>query len=588
MLTKQQVIANIDALEKQGASQIEIQSYLDGIKTRQTTSSIQIEQPKQEQGFFQSLIQDPLKTLVVKPAVRTGQLLGYGIGKLAGIPEENLQQALKKDVSMPSPLGNINIEAQKPFGEGGGRQIVGDAAKTASYLVGGAGEASAIANPSLLSKVGLGFKAGATAGGSYSFGDAIADAENQPTDVAMKTLFGVGFGGVLGGATPAVISGVSNVSSKVAGKVSNLVNIATKEESALANLATKYDSFLGLTARQSKLEQKFGKDTPAFLAKEFRGELPLSVTNGTRDLTEAISAVKTKYTAEAQAFNNVLKNSGEYGSIDDLAIQAKRLAREQFSGTDLNKALNQIDNEVQAFKEQYKPNAVYTVEGKQRLPISDINEIKGYQWGRAKGFGSPDAVLANDTNFLIGKAAQKQIEDTMSDVTIKNWNRRLGDFASAIKMLENRDKLPVKNRFLNRLTGRIIGGISGSAFGPMGTIPSAITGDWVAQQLSNPEISTIFIKQVLKRLPAAQRNSILQEAQIILDKIAQERGSRLFLPPPTPLGSAKNPIIPVAPTTYEAPSQLINRTRTTVNPKTGDLYVRDLKTGKVKYVPKNN
>jgi hypothetical protein len=346
---------------------------------------------------------------------------------------------------------------------------------------------------------------------------------------------------------------------KGAKAVSETASTLTNEADAISSLATKYDDFLGMTARQSKIEERYAKDTPKFLAEEFRGELPLSVSNGTRDLTEAKEFVRNKYQAEANAFNTVLKDSGVYGSIDDMAKEAKRLARQEFSGTDLEKALNSIDQEANAFRAQYAADAVYDETGKQLIPIHQIDEIKKYQWGRVKrGFNSPDGALLDDTDFLLGKAAQGQIESKVSEAPIKRWNKRLGDFASAMKILDSRDKLAVKNRYLNRITGRLVGlATGGTLAGPLGAIPATITGDWLALQLSNPEVNTYFIKQALKRIPASRRAGIVEEAQQILNSFEAQRASRLRLPAPSPLGSSRNPIITPAPTTYEAPAQRV-------------------------------
>jgi len=212
-LTKEQ----FSELRRKGLSVDQIVSFEQGNKPTQT-----VEKP----GFFKSLIQDPIKTLLVKPAVRTGQAFGYGIGKLAGIPEENLQRTINKDVNVPI-LGGINIEAQKALGEGGGRQIVGDAAKSASYLYGTGGKAFGYSMGGVPGAVRTGLKGevlqgakefmktGAVGGGLYSFGDAIQDAENQPSDIAWKTLFGTVAGGatglVLGAATPIVVKGLGAV-----------------------------------------------------------------------------------------------------------------------------------------------------------------------------------------------------------------------------------------------------------------------------------------------------------------------------------------------------------------------------------------
>lgn len=512
-LTKEQ----FDSLRQRGLTTEQIIKFEQGGKPQPV---------KKEPGFLRSVISDPIKTLLVKPADRAAEAVGR-TGLLGNKIKTGYEQ--QSDAGESRTFGGIEVEPQKAFGQGGGEQIIGDTAKTASYLYTGGGLpaiAGQGAKGQVLRTALNTAKTGAVGGGAYSFGDAIQNAENQPSDIAYQTLFGTLTGGAVGGAL--------GVGGAILGKGAQAVKPLTTEEGALTNLSDRYSKFLGMTGKQTKLEEKFGKDTPQFLANEFRGELPLKVSGGNRDLGEAIDVARNKYSAEAQAFNTVLRNSGEYGSVDVATARAKALVKEQFSGTDLEKALNRIEAESNAFKQQYADTAVLDDTGKQLFPIADIDEMKKYQWSRERAaFGSPDANLNNDTNFLLGKGFQEEIETKVTQAPIKNWNKRLGDFASSLRILENRNGLKVTNNFLNRLTGRVVGGITGGAIsGPLGSIPATITGDWVAQQLSNPEVNTFFIKKALQRLPTAERNTIVREAEQILNAIQEQRASTLALPSP--------------------------------------------------------
>jgi hypothetical protein len=83
-------------------------------------------------SLLTSILKDPIKTLLVKPAVRTGQAIGAGLVNTFGTPQmkANLPGALSKDVSF---MG-MNIPAVKGFGAGGGKQIAGETLETAAYL----------------------------------------------------------------------------------------------------------------------------------------------------------------------------------------------------------------------------------------------------------------------------------------------------------------------------------------------------------------------------------------------------------------------------------------------------------------------
>ena len=72
---------------------------------------------------------EPIKTLIARPAVRVGQLLGVGAAKLLGADEEMISRALEEEVTLPTPFGGIKIPPVKDK-----KQILGEALETASYL----------------------------------------------------------------------------------------------------------------------------------------------------------------------------------------------------------------------------------------------------------------------------------------------------------------------------------------------------------------------------------------------------------------------------------------------------------------------
>lgn len=101
---------------------------------RQVAPQAPVEEPKQD-GFLKTVAKDVLGTLLVKPAVRTGQVVGGALARVMGATPQQVDTALSKDVKFPVPiLGDINIPAQKAFGSGGEKQIIGDVAKTAAYM----------------------------------------------------------------------------------------------------------------------------------------------------------------------------------------------------------------------------------------------------------------------------------------------------------------------------------------------------------------------------------------------------------------------------------------------------------------------
>jgi hypothetical protein len=176
-------------------------------------SEDQIQTIAQKKGIkvpSEGLLGGVARQVVVEPAMRVGQALGYGIAKLAGATPEQLDRASKKDFSTTLPiLGEMNVKAQKGFGEGGGMQVAGTALEQASTYTPYGRVASAMAKgiakgaPALANTGGF---VGAGVLGGYGFDVAQGLKEGEP-DLTP------GLGTAIGGAIPLVPSVAKGVGS---------------------------------------------------------------------------------------------------------------------------------------------------------------------------------------------------------------------------------------------------------------------------------------------------------------------------------------------------------------------------------------
>jgi len=175
--------------------------------------------PEQAQGnnFFQNLIQDPIKELLVQPAVRAYQAGQALFGTITG--NEHLASAGERDVNLNlGPLGNMNIPALKP-GLQGLAQVGGSALKTAAYLAPGLGEGG------LLAQTGKNALAGA------AFGSGNALEQNAPgSEVLKQGLTGAAIGGAIGAAGYGVQQGVETLTKTLPEKLMNSVMPPTLNE----------------------------------------------------------------------------------------------------------------------------------------------------------------------------------------------------------------------------------------------------------------------------------------------------------------------------------------------------------------------
>jgi hypothetical protein len=183
--------------------------------------------PVKEPNMLSNIVNDPLKTLVVKPAMRLGQALGTAIAPAFGISKEAVTKASQQDVTVPSFTGNINIEGQKG-GVEGAKQIVGDAFKTTSYLTSGGKLANVLSSgiKGQITKAGVqGATTGATGGALYGFGESVGKG-NDMTTVLEDTLISTGIGALSGAtlgaglaSTVALGKGIKNVTGRATERI---------------------------------------------------------------------------------------------------------------------------------------------------------------------------------------------------------------------------------------------------------------------------------------------------------------------------------------------------------------------------------
>ena len=432
-----------------------------------------------------------------------------------------------------------------------------------------------IAKPLTVGKdIAKGAKIGAGYGGAFGAGFGVSNAMQEDKslgDIAKAGLtegaIGLGAGAVLGGGLSTVARGLSGATAKA----SKLVAVTKKAvgEKVYSKLVSVSNDLMKMSPTQTRNETKWNKNTPKFLVDE--GVIGLVDSDGKKIVTEeAVSALRDKYHAESRAFNNLLTDSGEYVSLNDFKNKAIKSLGDEFKnkGTDYKKAIKKVENEIQAYKENYRKDGL--IEGDDlHVNISDFNKIKIGLWAKTTNFNPSQAdKLLSDVSYRMGQTAKGLIEDTVEDVAVKRMNSRLGDFASAIQVLERANGKVLPGGFFGRAFTRLTGTIAGSGGGVPGSIIGNLTGGVLADVMANPKYKTAALSKFLKlvkKKPNGQ--SLIDEANEILIKRGEERSSRLLL------GESK--AIPVGPKTDDSFVKMVDAKK---------AFGRDPKTGRFKRV----
>jgi hypothetical protein len=184
-------------------------------------------------------------------------------------------------------------------------------------------------------------------------------------------------------------------------------------------------------------------------------------------------------------------------------------------------------------------------------------------------------------NKSIADALRSALEAKAPEgVPVKEFNAELQKQYQAADYLDaiNGKKAPVSILGkIRQTTGKVIGagvGVSLGGGGILGGVGGYHIGGMIESMLEG--IPNPFKASFLKNLETTNPEAF----DTISDYMKQqgtESQMRPQLPSPAPLGSEKNPIIGQPPTSFESPAT--ESKTTSVNPKTGTQYVRDLNTG---------
>jgi len=372
---------------------------------------------------------------------------------------------------------------------------------------------------------------GATSGALFGTGSALQQ-DKKAADVILS-----GLGGAVAGAAGGALVGVASLTPYF------VKNIPTIAKAKLEDASSK---FLNLTPKQIKIEGKSVKNTPRFIVEE--GVFPMLKRgeNGTLDTSDAVQSLIGKYDIEENAFDSVLKDSGKYFDLNKLEKKVLKeidTTENRAKGIEYKKMVDTIKSQIASIKENLGDNIIES-DGQSLLPAELFNQVKRGAWSATKGFGSVDDRALSDTNYKIGHTAKEMIEDGIDDANIRSLNSRLGDFSSAIKILNDRNGTRLPGGKIGRYFTRVVGSIAGSGGGPLGSIAGAITADKIADTLADPRITTALYQKMVKNYG----RNIVAEAEEILKNRAAQRASTLRLPA---IGGTTSKIITPSPTTFE-------------------------------------
>lgn len=171
------------------------------------------------------------------------------------------------------------------------------------------------------------------------------------------------------------------------------------------------------------------------------------------------------------------------------------------------------------------------------ISLTEQNLVKSARWGNVKfnkknPFLSSSDSLKKDSDYIIGKTAQKNIEKTASEAgfeDVAQLNREIGDRLNAADYLQGLDGMTVKGGRLSKYTGMIIGSTFGTS--PQGKLLGAIGGNAVADMLISTSVAGPVKRLILKNLEIKDPKAYAQTIKW-MEQQGLLRDARLALPAP--------------------------------------------------------
>lgn len=509
--------------------------------------------PPQE-GFFKSLAKG-----IASPFLRTAATVGKTVGTIGGLAVAGGAKLIGADEKAKEVYDRTTRAAAAPvkvpfFGDikpvGGTGSLVGDVKdaggvglELGTYPLGG-GATMATGRNIFRQSVGTTLKQsakiGSATGGAGALGMSLQEQANSTAPVAeqvkqasLDTVFGAGVGAAFGLGAGAVAEG--------AALAANLFKPSARfANQARTRLVEQYSNDLNLTKRQNTLESRWERNTPEFLAEEsiYNPNVRLEAgPNGTLDTSKAVGELRKVSQVENEAFREILAAEQKLVSLEDYrraALSAIDTSQNRAKGSEYDSMLAHVNKEVDALKKNYADRQGAILEnGDVKLPLDVFNEVKQGRWATTKGFGTVSDSIYNSTNFQMGHVAKEMIEASLESADARAINKRLGDLASAIKILDDRQGAKLPGGRLGRYTAFQVGAIIGLPQGTAGSVVGALTAEKLAEIVQSPEISNGVKRWVITRVRTTPAyRTVAEQAEKILKRKLEEASARKALPAP--------------------------------------------------------
>lgn len=361
------------------------------------------------------------------------------------------------------------------------------------------------------------------------------------------------------------VNGVANTVNEGLNKVGigrSLSSITPEmQQQAVQDLADAYRENSGV--KSQKIDMRAGArgmNSPDLLATHnivpdiVNGDTITTINN---PATGYENAGGTKIQTVIDKYNNALRTNLEEvvdptGKTVDLEAERQAALKRagNVQGTNATARLALKDSINQEFDSQI-------AEKGQFVKPSVAQDIKVENYGATK-FDSAKP-WQNTANGIVGSTMKTAIENVVGDsFPVADLNAELGKWYEAQKYYESLNGKKVLGGRLGNYIAKTAGTIIGSKIPiPGASLAGYFLGGKIEDFFADRTFTNAYKQAVLNSMKTEDPVAYTEAIQAIENE-ARARELRPKLPAGSPLGSDKNPIIPPAPTTYEASAERIN------------------------------
>lgn len=401
---------------------------------------VQQEQEEQKDGFLKSLAKDVAGTLVVNPITRATSAITQAVA-----PESMAAKGFQEfqDTGADQKVLGIDVPAVKAFGDGGGKQIAGEALKTASYLF-PYGKVAGVAGKTL-GKIGGNVASGATGGYAADVGYGLTEGES--IGEAMTPGVGTAIGAAIPLAGPA-LRATGRATAKLGGKaVESVIPVSTREAGILQTYKANNPFFkrvADVLKGTEKAPTTAGKTATTQGLLGTKSGIGVQATRASQKLWDDVISPRLKQS------NQAVDLDGFFNKIQDDIIKANPEASRQ-------KALL---NALQSFKDDYAGINSVSLEKLQKLKEGWAEFIpeKAYRGENISG-------AANQVRKLMANESRQTIYSQLGD----DVKQAYFDYGN-LQGLKKLGQTSMTGQKLKGGTGGLVSEIFSQAITPIGTV----------------------------------------------------------------------------------------------------------------------